>query len=81
MQKARALLVDLDGTVYAKGELIPGAAAATPRLRCSGFCLQFLTNTDSRTASELAAQHTTLGLSIPATEITTAVDAALQNIA
>jgi hypothetical protein len=40
-----ALLIDLDGVLYAEDETIAGAQQAVQRLRSSGLALRFVTNT------------------------------------
>lgn len=78
---AKALLLDLDGTVSAKGQLIPGAAEAIATLRRAGYRLQFLTNIDSKTPEELSEQVERMGLPIPAQEIVTCLDAGCAYVA
>ena len=77
----RVLLIDIDGTLVSKGELIPGADQAVEALRETGFRLKFLTNTDSRDADTLADELTKLGLTVSVSEIVTAIDAAYHYIA
>ena len=50
----RAVLMDLEGTVYAAGQSLPGAADAITAVRNSGVAVRFLTNIDSRTPHEIA---------------------------
>ena len=73
----QALLIDLDGTVYFKGEPIPGAVEAIRELRGRGFGLLFLTNTDSQTRKALAQKLNASGLAIAEHEILTCVQAGL----
>ena len=75
--KVQAVLIDLDGTVYFKGEPIRGAAEAIGELRRRGFRLLFLTNTDSQTPTELAQRLGSMGLAIAENEIMTCVQAGL----
>ena len=77
MLDVRALLIDLDGTVYFKGEPIPGAAQAIRELQRRGFRLLFLTNTDSQTRQALAQKLNAIGLPIAEHEILTCVQAGL----
>lgn len=76
-QCVQALLIDLDGTVYFKGELVQGAAEAISELRRRGFRLLFLTNTDSQTRQQLAQRLGTMGIAIAENEILTCVQAGL----
>lgn len=74
----RALLLDLDGTLYFRGEPIPHADQATAALREMGFQLRFLTNTDSKTASTLRRELGEMGLAVAEAEIFSAATAALR---
>ena len=71
------LLIHLDGTCYAKGTAIPGAAEAIAQLRRMGCRLRFLTNTDSKPADAILAQLSTMGLCVEPPELFTAVDSCL----
>jgi ribonucleotide monophosphatase NagD (HAD superfamily) len=44
----RAVLVDLEGTLFANGGALPGAAAAVAVLREQGRGIRFLANIDSQ---------------------------------
>jgi HAD superfamily hydrolase (TIGR01458 family) len=72
----RAVLLDLDGTLYASGRAIEGAAQAVQRLRATGLVLRFLTNTDSRDASEIADAVGALGIPVAPEELFTPLEAA-----
>ncbi|KPI03546.1 HAD-superfamily subfamily IIA hydrolase like protein [Actinobacteria bacterium OK074] len=73
---ARAALIDLDGTVHARGALLPGSTEAIAQLRAQGVRLRFLTNTDSKPPAAILAELTALGLDITADELFTPVAAA-----
>ena len=77
MLNVQALLIDLDGTVYFKGEPVPGAAQAIRELRDRGFRLLFLTNTDSQNRKQLSQKLNAIGLAIAEHEILTCVQAGL----
>jgi HAD superfamily hydrolase (TIGR01458 family) len=70
------VLLDLDGTLYFKGEAIPGAAAAISALRDAGFRLRFFTNTDSKTPKQVLAGLETYELGVRKEELFTPVVAA-----
>jgi len=74
----RALLLDLDGTLYFRGEAIPHADQVIGALREMGFQLRFLTNTDSKTASTLQRELAEMGLAMAEEEIFSAASAALR---
>lgn len=78
MNKTRALLLDLDGTLYFKGAQISGANDVIGELRRKGFILRFLTNTDSCSATTLQLKVEQIGLAIDADEIFTPVTALQQ---
>ena len=56
------LLIDLDGTVWEDGALIPGAATAIAKLRGAGVPFRFLTNTTRKPRSALIAELARLGI-------------------
>jgi HAD superfamily hydrolase (TIGR01458 family) len=60
----RALLVDLEGTVFQDGSLIPGAAAALAEAASRGIGVAFVTNTTSRPRSMLVRELGDLGLPV-----------------
>ncbi|HEV2377839.1 MAG TPA: HAD hydrolase-like protein [Streptosporangiaceae bacterium] len=73
----QAVLLDLDGTVHARGASIPGAAAAVQALRARGLTLRFLTNTDSKRPAQIITELAGLGTEIHADELFTPVTAAV----
>ena len=62
----RALLVDLEGTVYQDGALIPGAAKALAEATALGLDVVFVTNTTSRPRSILVRELAAMGVAIDA---------------
>ena len=72
----RALLLDLDGTLYEQNHPIPGAAAAIERIRAAGLGLRFVTNTTRLPRRGLLAHLTTLGFTATLDELFTAPAAA-----
>lgn len=72
----RAVLLDLEGTVFAHGRPIEGAAAAIETLRARGLAVRFLTNIDSRTPDAIAAELSGLGLPVEAGDVFTPLSAA-----
>jgi Haloacid dehalogenase-like hydrolase len=73
----RTVLLDLDGTIYARGRLIPGAGEAVASLRARDVALRFLTNVDSRTPAELLIELRGWGLDILPDELFSPVVAAV----
>ncbi|MFD9735603.1 HAD hydrolase-like protein [Umezawaea sp. NPDC059074] len=71
-----AVLLDLEGTLFAKGEPLPGAAEAVDALRARGLGLRFLTNIDSRPPVRVAEELAGYGLDVPVAELFTPVSAA-----
>jgi HAD superfamily hydrolase (TIGR01458 family) len=69
-------LVDLDGTVYANGRLVPGAVYALGFLRQAGIALRFLTNRDSLPPGVIRADLAAMGLEVAPWELFTPVLAA-----
>ena len=65
----KAFLIDLDGTLYFKGEPYPGAIEVVNYLREEEYELRFLTNTTAKTPKMLHAQMQGLGFDIYENEI------------
>lgn len=76
MAVVRAVLIDLEGTVYANERVIDGAAAAVAELRRLGLGVRFLTNTDSKTTDRIRDELAGYGLQVAADEVFTPVVAA-----
>ncbi|MEN3584895.1 HAD hydrolase-like protein [Streptomyces sp. ZYX-F-203] len=72
----RAVLLDLEGTLYARGAVIDGAVEAVAALRELGVGLRFLTNTDSRTSRHVRGELAAYGLKVAEEELFTPVVAA-----
>jgi HAD superfamily hydrolase (TIGR01458 family) len=73
----RAVLLDLEGTLYATGGALPGAADAVAALRERGLGVRFLTNIDSQSPAAVAATLAGYGLDVPVRDLFTPVSAAL----
>jgi ribonucleotide monophosphatase NagD (HAD superfamily) len=52
----RTLLVDLEGTIFQAGNLVPGATRALETIRSRGISCVFVTNTSSRPRSVLVSE-------------------------
>nr|AIS85816.1 HAD-superfamily hydrolase, subfamily IIA [Verrucosispora sp. MS100047] len=76
MTAIRAVLLDLEGTLYANARAIDGASDAIAELRERGLGVRFLTNTDSKTAERIRTELAGYGLSVAADELFTPVVAA-----
>jgi HAD superfamily hydrolase (TIGR01458 family) len=72
----RALLVDLEGTVYQSERLIPGAAEALREAEARGVTHRFVTNTTSRPRAMIARQLADMGFAVDPERIFTAPRAA-----
>jgi len=72
----RAVLADLEGTVYEAGRPVPGAASALAALTSNGIALVFITNTTSRPRSQLVAELKAMGIPAEPDRILTAPRAA-----
>jgi glycerol 3-phosphatase-2 len=75
------LLVDLDGVVQLGPDPVPGAAEALSAARRAGIKIVFVTNNASRTAGDVAATLTELGVAATANEVLTSSMAAAQLLA
>ena len=72
----RAVLIDLSGTIHVGNEAIPGAREALQRLRQNNIRLKFVTNTSTKSTSQLLEQlnnPTTLNFGISRNELVTSV--------
>jgi HAD superfamily hydrolase (TIGR01458 family) len=67
-----AYLLDLDGTLYAGGEPVPGAVAALARLRAAAIPFRLVTNTTSRSRPMLVDRLRGYGFEIDPAELFTA---------
>jgi phospholysine phosphohistidine inorganic pyrophosphate phosphatase len=72
-EKPRAILLDLDGTLYTDAGPIPGAVEALAELRRRGVPFRFVTNTTRRSRRLLAERLAGYGFEVKPTEIITAV--------
>ena len=61
--RVRALLIDLDGTLYTNGGPVQGAREALKRLDRAGVLYRFITNATHKPRREVAAYLKTLGFS------------------
>ncbi|HEY7114752.1 MAG TPA: TIGR01458 family HAD-type hydrolase [Thermoanaerobaculia bacterium] len=71
----RAVLFDLEGTLFESGRPVPGAAAALAELDRRGVSFRFVTNTTSRPRRVLAAELAGMGLPADPRRLFTAPDA------
>ena len=69
MTQHDALLVDLDGTVYAGPHAIPGAVEALEAARARGQTVSYVTNNASRAPGAVSEHLTSLGLTLTAAGI------------
>ncbi|KAG0032305.1 Haloacid dehalogenase-like hydrolase domain-containing protein 2 [Podila clonocystis] len=79
MQSAiRGVLIDVSGTVHVADKAIPGAVQALDRLRASGICFRFCTNTTQTSGETLAKKLRDLGFNVNRDEIFTSLSACRQ---
>lgn len=69
--KPKALLLDLDGTVYAGNHEIPGASAFIHSCRSVGIRCIFVTNRSNRTPEEVRDQLNSYGIECSADDVVT----------
>ncbi|WP_229844875.1 HAD-IIA family hydrolase [Streptomyces cinnamoneus] len=72
----RALLIDINGTIFDHGIAIEGAREAVNLLRDRGYALRFLTNTESKTVEATLESLSACGLEVDREELFTPVVAA-----
>ncbi len=76
-----AILLDVDGVLHVSGDPIPGAADAVKRLRRDGHRLRFVTNTTTRSRTQLADDLRGLGIDVEDEELQTTAAAAARALA
>jgi len=79
--KVRAVLFDLDGTIYEDGVELPGASRAVAALRARGLQVGFVTNTTSRSRRHLTERLNGMGIATGPEGITTALRAGAEYLA
>jgi len=67
----RAVLLDIDGVLYVGERVIDGATDAVAELRRRGYLLRFVTNTTSRSRSEILERLERLGFAASDSELVT----------
>jgi HAD superfamily hydrolase (TIGR01458 family) len=70
------VLVDLEGTVFQSGVLLPGAAEALAAISRAGLARRFVTNATSRPRSVLVKELAAMGLAVEPESVVTAPRAA-----
>ncbi len=73
----QAILFDLSGVLYEGDQAIAGADESLRNLRKAGYILRFITNTASKTDTQLLNQLSAMGFEVYASELYTASKAAL----
>ena len=76
-----AVLLDLDGVVYAGDEAVAGAPEALARLREQGTPVRFVTNNASRTPQQVAEKLVSVGVRAGAEEVLGSARAAAELLA
>jgi HAD superfamily hydrolase (TIGR01458 family) len=69
LQRARALVFDLDGTLYQEGTPIDGAVDTVRTFRDEGYPLRFLTNTTSKSRADVHEKLRGFGFPVEIEEI------------
>jgi HAD superfamily hydrolase (TIGR01458 family) len=75
-----ALLLDIDGVLTVSWEPLPGATKALRRLRQQGIPIRLITNTTTKTRSDLGATLRDVGFEVADDEIVTAVVATASHL-
>jgi HAD superfamily hydrolase (TIGR01458 family) len=76
-----AILLDVDGVLHVSGAPIAGAAAAVRQLRDAGHRLRFVTNSTTRSRTQLVSQLRALGVELEDDEVQTVGVVANQTLA
>jgi len=75
LKKIHCYLLDMDGTIFLGGKLLPGASDFLNLLRQRGIPFYFLTNNSSRSKIEYANKLSQLGIQAPEDQIFTSGEA------
>src|SRR6266851_1421021 len=78
LARARAFLLDMDGTFFLGEHLLEGALDFIARLRQQGKSFLFLTNNSSKDRQQYVEKITRLGLPITAGQVLTSGEATAQ---
>lgn len=73
-----AVLLDLDGVVYAGARAVPGAPEALARLRAEGMAVRFVTNNASRTPQQVVDKLVSVGVQADVAEVLASPRAAVE---
>jgi HAD superfamily hydrolase (TIGR01458 family) len=76
----RGLLIDIDGVLVVSWRALPGAVEAFDALRSSGIPMRLLTNTTSRTRSQITEALREAGLGVEADEVITVAAATASHL-
>ncbi|CAB3378538.1 Hypothetical predicted protein [Cloeon dipterum] len=76
LNRIRAVLIDLSGTLHIDDTAIPGAVEALKRLRSSGIKVRFVTNTTKESSRSLHARLSSLGFEVDRKEMFSSLAAA-----
>ena len=75
LNNIKGILCDIDGTLYFKGSLIPGAIETLSKIRRKGIKLLLFTNTDSKTPKSIYKNLLGYGFNIKEDELFTPITA------
>jgi HAD superfamily hydrolase (TIGR01458 family) len=75
-----SILFDIDGTLVAREQALPGAVEAVRNARYRGLSVRFLTNITGRSPAAIAAGLQALGFDIESHEIQTATTACVEHL-
>ena len=75
LQDVRCFLLDMDGTFYLGGQIIPGSLEFIEKVVSSGRDFMFLTNNSSRGTEAYLAKMKRLGIPAAAEDFLTSADA------
>jgi HAD superfamily hydrolase (TIGR01450 family) len=78
LRRARAFLLDMDGTIYVGEKLVPGALALVATLRHLGRPFLFLTNNSAKGAGAYRERLGRLGIDATVADVMTSGDATIE---
>src|SRR4030042_1715025 len=80
MRRFDGYVLDLDGTVYRGGRLIPGADQAVAAVRAAGSRVAFLSNNPTRSPDQWAEKLNALGIPAGPDDIVTSAQVLIEEL-
>src|SRR6476659_11368507 len=80
LTKVRHVVLDMDGTIYLGGTLLPHTLPFLAKLAPLGICYSFVTNNCSRSRAEYVHHLREIGIEVQATSVLTSAHATIHHL-